>query len=150
MCCGVQDAQGVHGHINGMPPRKGRKGFNSGDKTEREMTFLDKRRLAQQIGALHGPHLSGVAEIIQAAGVPESDDEMVLDLEQLDNQTLWKLKHYVDSVQSARRKGKPSKRAPQPGKVDPNGVEQASSQMLESATVDTDCEDVSDLSLGTR
>ena len=85
-----------------------------------------------------------------AVGVPESDDEMVLDMEQLDKQTLWKLKHYVDGVQSARRKGKPSKRAPQLGKVDPNGVEQCSSQMVESATVDSDCEEISDLSLGTR
>ncbi|CAD7700114.1 unnamed protein product [Ostreobium quekettii] len=145
-----QGSTSAFSSVNGSLNTKGRRGPPGGDNPNRELTFLDKRRLAQQIGSLHGPQLSGIAEILLSSGVQESDDEMVLDMEQLETRTLWRLKQYVDGIHSARKKGKgPVKKSVQMGKTEVNGVEQCSSQMLESATVDSDAGESSDLSLGT-
>lgn len=62
------------------------------------MSFSEKRRLAQQIGALNADQLAIISELLQTMNVSEGEDEMVLDLEKMDSQALWMIKNKVDAV----------------------------------------------------
>lgn len=70
------------------------------------MSFADKRKLAHQIGILNGKQLLEVVQMLSATiNIPEDENgELVLDLEELNNETLWKLKRYVDSLTATIKK----------------------------------------------
>lgn len=62
------------------------------------MSFLEKRKLAQQIGALNADQLAIISELLQSMNVSEEEGEMVLDLEKMDSQKLWIIKNKVDTI----------------------------------------------------
>ncbi|GMH46103.1 hypothetical protein BSKO_14067 [Bryopsis sp. KO-2023] len=130
---------------------------------DREMAFPEKRRVAQLIGSLNGEQLAGIVEILltdrqtqqqqqqqQQSHPPLGDEELELDLDKVDSRTLWKMKHYMDGLNS-RRKGKhPRKKSGSSvGRaVDANG-EMLSSQMNGTPSMaDTEDDGISDVSLG--
>lgn len=79
----------------------------------RDMTFEEKRKLSHDLSELPGERLGRVLEIIKESpsiGSVEGgdDDLMELDVDSLDNETLWKLYSYVEIVQTElRKKGPP-------------------------------------------
>lgn len=67
----------------------------------RDMTFEEKRTLSHAFSTLPGERLARVLEIIAegpSASTLEDSDEVELDLDSLDAETLWKLQAYMDSV----------------------------------------------------
>lgn len=70
------------------------------DDQSAEMTFEEKRKLSVKLGMLPAEKLGKVIEIIQQgpSKLDNSSDEIELDLDVLDNQTLWKLERFTSSV----------------------------------------------------
>lgn len=69
----------------------------------REMTFEEKRRLSHLIGTLPGERLARVLEIIASGPTPpqglqgeEDGNEVELDIDTIDADTLWKVQAYVE------------------------------------------------------
>lgn len=74
----------------------------------RAMTFDEKRNLSVNLGNLPGEKLSRVVEIIQqgTGDINQGEDEIELDIDALDNDTLWRLDRYVKSclkIKSGKR-----------------------------------------------
>eukprot|EP00963_Diacronema_lutheri_P011933 scaffold1518_cov331-Pavlova_lutheri.AAC.7 len=74
----------------------------------RAMTFDEKRTLSVNLGNLPGEKLSRVVEIIQqgTGDINQGEDEIELDIDALDNDTLWRLDRYVKSclkIKSGKR-----------------------------------------------
>lgn len=66
-----------------------------------KMTFEQKRRMSVALGSLPGDMLYRVLEIISESAKSENyddQDEVELDIDSLDDETLWKLQDYVDSI----------------------------------------------------
>ncbi|KAK9820597.1 hypothetical protein WJX72_012140 [[Myrmecia] bisecta] len=68
----------------------------------RDMTLEEKRKLSQQLGSLPGERLERVMDIIaqgtfQLEGQDEGE-ELELDMDSLDRDTLWRLSSYASSV----------------------------------------------------
>ena len=73
------------------------------------MTFEEKQQLSAGIAKLTSQNLSHVVKIIKASmpSLAASGDDIELDLNQLDTDTLWKLHSFVASAKKARpKKGK--------------------------------------------
>lgn len=68
------------------------------------MSFLDKRKLAQQIGALNNEQVAILSELITSLNIGEEEDEIVLNLEMIDAQTLWIIKHKVDAILTSKKR----------------------------------------------
>ncbi|KAH7577273.1 hypothetical protein ACOSP7_001880 [Xanthoceras sorbifolium] len=70
----------------------------------RPMTRTEKRELCKLIQKLPPNNLHRVVEIVQHKKLAEtqSSDELMVDLEQEDNLTLWRLYYYVKTVEKAR------------------------------------------------
>lgn len=67
----------------------------------REMTFEEKRKLSVALAAMPGERLTRVLEIVAegpSADTVEGEEECELDVDALDQGTLWKLQAYVDAV----------------------------------------------------
>ncbi|GIL79390.1 hypothetical protein Vretimale_16471 [Volvox reticuliferus] len=67
----------------------------------RPMTTVEKRKLSIALSELQGNQLAEVLNIIAESLKdinPDEDDEIELDVDQLDNQTLWRLREYCDNV----------------------------------------------------
>eukprot|EP00210_Caulerpa_lentillifera_P008422 g8034.t1 len=60
---------------------------------EQTMSFLDKRKLAQQIGSLNSEQVAAISELLSTLKIVEDDGEILLDLEMIDAKTLWVIKH---------------------------------------------------------
>ncbi|WIA23104.1 hypothetical protein OEZ85_001443 [Tetradesmus obliquus] len=81
---------------------------------DRDMTFEEKRKLSAHIASVPGEKLAAVLDIIEEAEDLPSDDggnERELDMDALNNATLWKLKAYVDGVLTATTGPPPKKTA---------------------------------------
>ncbi|KAG2431938.1 hypothetical protein HYH02_013156 [Chlamydomonas schloesseri] len=67
----------------------------------RTMTSVEKRKLSIALSELQGDQLADVLNII-AENLkdvnPDDDEEIELDVDQLDNTTLWRLREYCDNV----------------------------------------------------
>uniref|UniRef100_A0A6U0ZKM8 Bromo domain-containing protein n=1 Tax=Polytomella parva TaxID=51329 RepID=A0A6U0ZKM8_9CHLO len=71
----------------------------------REMAMVEKRKLSIALGELQGHQIAPVLEIIAEFQSEldlslDSDTQTELDIDSLNNQTLWKLREYVDGVQA--------------------------------------------------
>lgn len=71
---------------------------------EQTMSFLDKRKLAQQIGALNSEQVAILSELLRSLNIGEEEDEIVLNLEMIDAQTLWIIKHKVDVILTSKKR----------------------------------------------
>ncbi|WIA23105.1 hypothetical protein OEZ85_001443 [Tetradesmus obliquus] len=94
---------------------------------DRDMTFEEKRKLSAHIASVPGEKLAAVLDIIEEAEklaavldiIEEAEDlpsddggnERELDMDALNNATLWKLKAYVDGVLTATTGPPPKKTA---------------------------------------
>lgn len=121
------------------------------------MNFTEKRRLAQLIGSLSGEQLTGIVDILlMDRPTLQKEDDLELDLDKTNSQTLWKMKHHVDSLNSRRKGRHPAKRQlPGSHSHTENGGDPQSSQMMGTQSLaDTDdYEDedgISDMSNGMR
>lgn len=84
------------------------KGADADFRPTRAMSFDEKRALSVNLGNLPGEKLSRVVEIIQqgAGDINQGEDEIELDIDALDNDTLWRLDRYVKSclkIKSGKR-----------------------------------------------
>lgn len=130
------------------PVKKPRKGHI---ELDREMSFTEKRRLAQLIGSLNGEQLVGIVDILLAdRAPPPPEEELELDLDKINPRTLWKMKQCVDGLHS-RRKGRHPAKKPVSGshsQLD-NGGDMLSSQLLGTPSMaDTEDDGISEISLG--
>ncbi|PNH04654.1 Transcription factor GTE3, chloroplastic [Tetrabaena socialis] len=69
----------------------------------RPMTAVEKRKLSIALSDLQGDQLSEVVNIIAHSlqdVSPEEDGEIELDVDQLDNPTLWRLRDFCDGISS--------------------------------------------------
>lgn len=73
----------------------------------RDMTFEEKRKLSQVLSMFPPDKLDDVVAIVAGSvqPQPEADDEIELDIDALDNVTLWKLDKYVKDVLGTDKKG---------------------------------------------
>ncbi|KAF6252831.1 hypothetical protein COO60DRAFT_494155 [Scenedesmus sp. NREL 46B-D3] len=80
---------------------------------DRDMTFEEKRKLSAHIASVPGERLSAVLDIVEECEDLPSDDgaERELDMDNLNNASLWKLKAYVDGVLTATTGPPPKKTA---------------------------------------
>lgn len=69
---------------------------------ERSMTFEEKRKLSHAISHhINGEQMGMILELIMespSAPKTEGDEEVEVDIDTLDNDTLWKIQAYVDTV----------------------------------------------------
>ncbi|KAJ3196990.1 hypothetical protein HDU82_001592 [Entophlyctis luteolus] len=68
------------------------------DSIINEVTYEQKKGLAARIAELTEEQVEVIVEIIRSNVQDVPDDEFEIDIENLDNSTLWKLFEYVDSV----------------------------------------------------
>jgi len=89
----------------GAPKRPRSSG--GGDDPNADMTFEDKRKLSVNLGMLPAEKLGRVVQIINEGPSKldnDEDEEIELDIDKLDNQTLWKLNKYVNSCLKGAKK----------------------------------------------
>jgi len=77
----------------------------------RDMSFEEKQQLSAGINKLSSNNLTKVVKIIKTnmPSLGHGGDEIEVDLAALDNTTLWKLQHFVDSCNATKKKPKQSK-----------------------------------------
>lgn len=76
----------------------------------RTMTMVEKRKLSIAMAELQGEQLAEVLQIIAESLHhinPDDDDEIELDIDQLDNATLWKLRAFCDAVRNKQLSQRP-------------------------------------------
>lgn len=68
------------------------------------MTRLEKQQLQKLIKDLPEHHLSDVAELLTCARRPEAEecDEIFVNLDKEENQTLWRIYYYISKKLSSR------------------------------------------------
>lgn len=78
------------------------------DTEKRPMTFEEKRKLSVNLGKLPGDKLGRIVQIISSnqPNLSHEDDEIELDIDSMDNDTLWELERYVANVMKSKNKGK--------------------------------------------
>lgn len=105
---------------------------------DRPMTFEEKRKLSHAITQnLTGEHMARVLELIMMSPTaPKSDgeEELEIDIDTLDNDTLWKLHAYVDTVASEMANKQPPSSRP--------AAQQTVTATGETPTVDSQQEQV--------
>lgn len=71
----------------------------------RPMTLLEKQQLRKLIWKLPPKNLNRVVELIQRShpSTNSSSDEIFVDIENLDNTTLWRLYYYIQTFENARK-----------------------------------------------
>ncbi|WOG83936.1 hypothetical protein DCAR_0103115 [Daucus carota subsp. sativus] len=71
----------------------------------RPMTLVEKQQLRKLIWKLPPNNLNRVVELIQRSqpSINNSSDEVFVDIENLDNKTLWRLYYYVHTFENARK-----------------------------------------------
>jgi len=71
-----------------------------------EMSFEDKRKLSVNLGQVPAEKLGRVVQIINEgpSKIDNSEEEIELDIDKLDNQTLWRLDKYVQSCLRSSKK----------------------------------------------
>ncbi|KAK2078978.1 hypothetical protein QBZ16_002668 [Prototheca wickerhamii] len=105
--CSLPDAVRAAGEELAQLARKAEEATAAGDAPpaapgpHRDMTFEEKRRLSQALGALPGERIERVLAIVAEGPSRPSDEgaeEFELDVDALDRETLWKLQSYADAV----------------------------------------------------
>lgn len=98
---------------------------------QREMNWEEKRTLSGQINKLSSAHLGKIVQIINT-NMPHltsgEDDYMEVDIEALDDSTLWKLQQYVTGCKS--------KKKPQPRSTPTNNSKESRLQAAQAANAD--------------
>ena len=84
----------------------GASGGGVGGGGDGEMTFEEKRKLSVNLGLLPAEKLGRVVQIINEgpSKIDNSEEEVELDIDKIDNQTLWKLEKYVTSCLRGSKK----------------------------------------------
>ena len=79
---------------------------SGGEDPNAEMTFEEKRKLSVNLGILPAEKLGRVVQIINEgpSKIDNSEEEIELDIDKLDNQTLWRLNKYVTSCLKGAKK----------------------------------------------
>ncbi|PWA94995.1 bromodomain, NET domain protein [Artemisia annua] len=66
------------------------------EPNKRDMTFDEKRKLSSNLQSLPSDHLDGVVQIIKKNNtVSQNDEEIEIDIDSVDIETLWELDRYV-------------------------------------------------------
>jgi len=75
---------------------------------DREMTFEEKSSLSSSINKLTSNNLGRVVQIIRTSmpSLGAGSDEIEVDINALDNATLWRLHRFVDSCRASKRRPK--------------------------------------------
>eukprot|EP00898_Chlorokybus_atmophyticus_P004465 jgi/Chlat1/5019/Chrsp32S04989 len=86
--------------VTGREVTHGREKDKAKERLKRPMTFDEKRVLSENMSNLPAEHLGHVVTIIQQRNknLQQDGDEIELDIESLDNETLWQLDAYINSV----------------------------------------------------
>mmetsp|Transcript_22157 Transcript_22157/g.46400 ORF Transcript_22157/g.46400 Transcript_22157/m.46400 type:complete len:473 (-) Transcript_22157:630-2048(-) len=84
----------------------GGKKAKPGDDPNADMSFEEKRKLSVNLGMLPAEKLGRVVQIINEgpSKIDNSEEEIELDIDKLDNQTLWRLNKYVNSCLKGAKK----------------------------------------------
>lgn len=79
---------------------------SGGEDPNADMTFEEKRKLSVNLGMLPAEKLGRVVQIINEgpSKIDNSEEEIELDIDKLDNQTLWRLNKYVTSCLKGAKK----------------------------------------------
>lgn len=79
---------------------------------DREMTFEEKASLGAGINKLNSNNLAKVVELIKNSmpSLGAGSDEIEVDINALDNVTLWKLFNFVESCRAVKKKPPPKKK----------------------------------------
>ena len=83
---------------------------------KRDMTYEEKQRLSVNLGKLPAEKLERVLQIISERNpnLSQNDDEIELDIDSLDQQTLWELDRYVTNCMKSKNKPKKKPQAAPP------------------------------------
>eukprot|EP00897_Mesotaenium_endlicherianum_P001996 jgi/Mesen1/1824/ME000141S00984 len=78
------------------------------DRQKRDMTLAEKRKLSVNLGKLPGDKLGRVVQIISEKNpsLNQTEDEIELDIDSLDNDSLWELDRYVANCMKSKNKNK--------------------------------------------
>ena len=110
----LADRRAVESHIGGRRLSGGRQGSfyqrpGRDEKEKRDMTLEEKRKLGMNLGKLPGDKLGTVVQIISKHSAPDvnqSGDEIELDIDALNSETLWELERFVSNTMKSKHKGK--------------------------------------------
>jgi len=74
----------------------------------RDMTFEEKAEMSTRINKLSSNNLSKVVQIIKSSmpSLGQGEDEIEVDINALDNRSLWKLHNFVKSCEATKKKAK--------------------------------------------
>ncbi|GJP37999.1 hypothetical protein CLOM_g15056 [Closterium sp. NIES-68] len=92
------------------------------DAKKREMTFAEKQKLSVNLGKLPPEKLDRIVQIISERNpdLSQNADEIELDIDSLDSETLWELERYVSNCMKSKSK---RKKIPLYDTVQPKGVD---------------------------
>ncbi|CAI5484964.1 unnamed protein product [Closterium sp. Yama58-4] len=92
------------------------------DTKKRDMTFAEKQKLSVNLGKLPPEKLDRIVQIISERNpdLSQNADEIELDIDSLDNETLWELERYVANCMKSKSK---RKKIPLYDTVQPKGVD---------------------------
>ncbi|CAI5463297.1 unnamed protein product [Closterium sp. Yama58-4] len=79
-----------------------------GKPSLRDMTFAEKQKLSVNLGKLPPENLDRIVQIISERNpdLSQNADEIELDIDSLDNETLWELERYVANCMKSKSKRK--------------------------------------------
>ncbi|KAL3632213.1 hypothetical protein CASFOL_025197 [Castilleja foliolosa] len=97
---GVVVAQSGKVHVPKKPKAK--------DPDKREMTYDEKRKLSLNLQDLPFEKLENVVQIIKkrSLSVSQQDDEIEVDIDSIDTETLWELDRFITNYKKSRSKNK--------------------------------------------
>ncbi len=83
------------------------------DIEKRPMTFEEKRKLSINLETLPGDKLERIVQIIKKRNpdVGQNEDEIEVDIDSFDNDTLWELDRFITNCMKSRGKKKATKKA---------------------------------------
>ncbi|CAI5506712.1 unnamed protein product [Closterium sp. Naga37s-1] len=92
------------------------------DTKKRDMTFAEKQKLSVNLGKLPPEKLDRIVQIISERNpdLSQNADEIELDIDSLDSETLWELERYVANCMKSKSK---RKKLPLYDTVQPKGVD---------------------------
>ncbi|CAK9222989.1 unnamed protein product, partial [Sphagnum troendelagicum] len=83
------------------------------DIEKRPMTFEEKQKLSINLETLPGDKLERIVQIIKKRNpdVGQNEDEIEVDIDSFDNDTLWELDQFITNCMKSRGKKKTTKKA---------------------------------------
>ncbi|CAK9857429.1 unnamed protein product [Sphagnum jensenii] len=96
------------------------------DIEKRPMTFEEKRKLSINLETLPGDKLERIVQIIKKRNpdVGQNEDEIEVDIDSFDNDTLWELDRFITNCMKSRGKKKATKKASKKAQHGAEGAEE--------------------------